>query len=193
MMRPAPSAAMCGRTAHIVHHAPLTPETQERSNCASGMSASGARGPKLWALLTSTSTRPKRRTVSATIASTSACRPTSVGQANASPPAAVTSSTVRVPRCGFSSAMQTRAPAHAVVRRQAVVERLRVAAHPGDALARVAERAERLLVGAAGIVEERVDRADRLRHRHVGAQLLVGNAEGPRVLDLEHHVVRVAQ
>src|SRR5262245_60611517 len=109
-IRPAPRAAMCGRTAHIAHHVPLTPLVHDRSNCASGMSSSGARAPKPWALFTRTSTPPQRAAVSATIRSTSARTATSTTAANASPPAAQTSATVRSARCGFSSATQTRAP-----------------------------------------------------------------------------------
>src|SRR5262249_39957988 len=65
------------------------------------------------ALLTSTSSAPKRATLSATIPSTSARRPTSTVSAIASPPAARISSAVRSARCAFSSATQTRAPSRA--------------------------------------------------------------------------------
>src|SRR5437773_4560756 len=83
--------------------------------------------------------------------------------------------------------------ANAVVPLEALVERLRVAAHARHPLARVAEGGEALLVGAAYVVQHGVDRADRLRHRHVGAQLLVRDAERARVLDLHEDVVRVAE
>src|SRR5437867_1606948 len=83
--------------------------------------------------------------------------------------------------------------AHAVVPLEALVERLRVAAHARHPLARVAEGGEPLLVGAAYVVQHGVDGADRLRHGHVGAQLLVRDAERPRVLDLHEDVVRVAE
>ena len=110
---PGRAAAMCGRAADIAHHVPFTPLVHDRSNCSSGMSSSGARAPKPCALLTSTSTLPQRRTVSATTRSTSSRRPTSATSASASPPAARISCAVRSARCSFSSATHTRAPARA--------------------------------------------------------------------------------
>src|SRR6516162_4600174 len=81
----------------------------------------------------------------------------------------------------------------AIVLPESLVERLGVAAAARGALARVAEGAQRLLVGAAAVVEERVHGADRLRHRDVAPHLLVRDLEGAGVLDLHQHVIRVTQ
>src|SRR5262249_39940515 len=81
----------------------------------------------------------------------------------------------------------------AVMLPESLVERLGISAPTRGALARIAERAQRLLVGTAAVVEKRVHGADRLRHRDVAPHLLVRDLEGAGVLDLHQHVIRVTQ
>ncbi len=107
---PLPAASMCGSTARVSRKGAVRLTRMTRSHSASLTSASADIRSMIPALLTSTSTPPKRSTAVATTASTTDCSLRSPVTATAMPPASLISSTTARTPSALRSAATTRSP-----------------------------------------------------------------------------------
>ena len=114
---PVRSIALISSCTHI--HAPRTLMSMTDSNCSSLCSANGCIPPGMPALLNAQSRRPWRSVASATSATTSSRRVTSVASHAASPPASETSLAVSASASSARSPSTTFAPSRANVSAEA--------------------------------------------------------------------------